>query len=597
MQGRLKSRPLDSVLSALRDRSASGILTLEKRPIKRQICLLKGFVRLAVSNVREERLAEFLMRGEHVTEEAVRAAEAAVAEGGTRFAQALVDQCAITSSELQRHVRRHVLDQLIACFELEDAEFRFKDGVPNIVGEMTVEMPPLEILLERCRRKPSTAVHHRMQSTPSLVLHLDPSLEADLKKVRLTGTESYVLTRADGQQTLPMILSDTPFDETETIAAIAALGASGIVSPPGERPEAGPRVIVRGAPDQDSSSVESTQKVVASALGLGAAAPQARAAGGAEAGSGPGTVAHYERIYALLKGADHYRTLDLAETATASEARDAYYRLAKELHPDKFLIPPLDALHGKMEELFAQILEAYRTLTDQAARERYDTERRSAGQAPRQTRSDTQELARQNYLRGKALVEMGKMTDAVKFLQNAVDAEQNNADYRRTLASAQAGNPRLRREAIANYARAIELEPAVADTYLKIAMLYRRIGEMDKAEASLRECLKRDPWNPEAGRALAEIKGERRRDRRRDFRTQLPLIQVFIVAPSRCLLLRSANRDAGTRRAAARESLPDCALEPPRPCPWTTRTSGCPAGTRRRETCRDARGLRRRPGR
>src|SRR5204863_6471151 len=119
---------------------------------------------------------------------------------------------------------------------------------------------------------------------------------------------------------------------------------------------------------------------------------------------------------------------------------------------------------------------------------------------PRPTRSDTQELARQNHLRGRALVEMGKMTDAVKFLQNAVEVEPNNADYRRTLASAQAGNPRMRREAIANYLKAIELEPAGADTYLKVAGLYRRIGELDRAAESLRECLKWDPANAEATR-------------------------------------------------------------------------------------------------
>ena len=62
MKGRLKDRPLEAVLGALRSRDASGVLTLELKPVKRQICLLRGFVCLAVSNLREERLGAYLVR-------------------------------------------------------------------------------------------------------------------------------------------------------------------------------------------------------------------------------------------------------------------------------------------------------------------------------------------------------------------------------------------------------------------------------------------------------------------------------------------------------------------------------------------------------
>jgi tetratricopeptide (TPR) repeat protein len=68
-----------------------------------------------------------------------------------------------------------------------------------------------------------------------------------------------------------------------------------------------------------------------------------------------------------------------------------------------------------------------------------------------------------------------------------------------------AKNPRLRREAEPHFLKAIELDPARADTYLQLGLLYRRLGEPDKAVTRLRECLKWDPANVEAGTALAEI--------------------------------------------------------------------------------------------
>lgn len=487
MKGRLKSHPLPELLSTLRARGASGVLTLEKKPVKRQICILKGFIRLAVSNVREERLGEFLVRNRILPDEVVHGAEVQAATGGPKLAEALIVSGVISSGEMQRHVRRHILEILVACFDLEDAEYRFADGLPNIVGEIMTDIPPLEALLERCRQRPSAPVHQRIQSTPNLVVLMNAALEADLQRMKLNGAESYIVSRAGGANALGAILRDSPFEETETLGAASALAASGIVT------------LAAGSQERTSRRTAEHSAMATTGAGAAPVNPSAQ--------SSIASLPYYDRMHALLMGADHYKTLDVPPGAAADQVREAYYRLAKEIHPDRFLSPPFDVLHDKMEELFSQVLEAYRTLTDPAARERYDAERTTTGQAPKPTLSESQELARQNYLRGRALMEMGKMTEAVRFLQNAVDVEPNRADYRRVLAGAQAGNPRMRREAIENYLKAIDLDPALSDTYLQVGLLYRRLGETTKAEATLRECIKWDPMNTEAIRALEEMKG------------------------------------------------------------------------------------------
>ena len=138
---------------------------------------------------------------------------------------------------------------------------------------------------------------------------------------------------------------------------------------------------------------------------------------------------------------------------------------------------------------------------------RYDTERAQAGTAPKATASDQQMLAKQNFVRGKMLVDENKPAEALKWLQNAVDIEANKPEYHRLLAQVQAKNPRLRAEAEMHFLRAIELDPARADTYLQLGLLYRRLGESARAVEKLRECLKWDPANAEAGTALAELTG------------------------------------------------------------------------------------------
>ena len=57
MRGRLQDRPLESLMRDLQARSSSGILTLTRAAVKKQICFVKGTVRFAASNLLEDRLA------------------------------------------------------------------------------------------------------------------------------------------------------------------------------------------------------------------------------------------------------------------------------------------------------------------------------------------------------------------------------------------------------------------------------------------------------------------------------------------------------------------------------------------------------------
>ena len=158
-----------------------------------------------------------------------------------------------------------------------------------------------------------------------------------------------------------------------------------------------------------------------------------------------------------------------------------------------------------MEELFAQVLEAYNTLLDPAERSRYDTERLSGAAVSKQAVSDQVAVGRANFFRARALVEEGKPSEALTWLLNAVEADPTRPEYFRLLASVQSRNPRMRQEAVATYKKAIQLDPARPDAYLQIGLLYQKLGETNPAIEALRECLKWDPSNLEASTALAEL--------------------------------------------------------------------------------------------
>jgi curved DNA-binding protein CbpA len=69
---------------------------------------------------------------------------------------------------------------------------------------------------------------------------------------------------------------------------------------------------------------------------------------------------------------DHYEILEVSPQATQSEIKFAYYRLSKELHPDKIPSDTPERARKILEENYKEINEAYGVLKDIDLRKEYD---------------------------------------------------------------------------------------------------------------------------------------------------------------------------------------------------------------------------------
>jgi len=70
---------------------------------------------------------------------------------------------------------------------------------------------------------------------------------------------------------------------------------------------------------------------------------------------------------------DYYKTLGVAEGASADEIKKSYRKLARKYHPDA------NKGDAKAEERFKEISEAYNTLSDEKRRKEYDETRSMFG--------------------------------------------------------------------------------------------------------------------------------------------------------------------------------------------------------------------------
>jgi len=78
------------------------------------------------------------------------------------------------------------------------------------------------------------------------------------------------------------------------------------------------------------------------------------------------------QIHPSLDSRDYYQILNVPRTAQAGDIRAAYYKLAGQLHPDRFHSIDDSGLRDQLESIYARICEAYRVLSHPQRRPAYD---------------------------------------------------------------------------------------------------------------------------------------------------------------------------------------------------------------------------------
>ena len=139
-----------------------------------------------------------------------------------------------------------------------------------------------------------------------------------------------------------------------------------------------------------------------------------------------------------LLGATHYETLGVAPTAKATEIKRAYYKLARELHPDKVADPNERA---QAERRFKLVAEAHSVLVDSARRHEYDAslergqkeQRRKEQQRHQQQRQQQQQQQRrqqqQQQRRQQQQAQQQQQQQQRRPEQAQASAESGTADH------------------------------------------------------------------------------------------------------------------------------------------------------------------------
>jgi curved DNA-binding protein CbpA len=193
----------------------------------------------------------------------------------------------------------------------------------------------------------------------------------------------------------------------------------------------------------------------------------------------------------------YYDRLGVSPAATAGEIRQAYLRLAREKHPDRFTDP---AQKQSAQAEFQEITTAFNTLSNPRSRQEYDAELQRPP-APR----TPEEQGKDAYARAQPLLRAGHYEEAVALLRAAVHHLPGEASCHAALGHALSHLPGGARDAIQALERATQIDPRDAAAFADLAWVLADQGLRLRAQKALAAAQRLAPRDPRIARLAAEL--------------------------------------------------------------------------------------------
>ncbi len=187
-----------------------------------------------------------------------------------------------------------------------------------------------------------------------------------------------------------------------------------------------------------------------------------------------------------------------------SELRRNYYEFVRKFHPDLHMNRPERT--QTLQKLMETVTLAYKTLTDDTERHKYDEKLAQGGSfALGGQESDAQKTAEGCLAKARECSKAMNYGGAILWMRKAVALEPGSARYRAILARSLSSVAQFRREAMAQLQKAEELDPWNVSVHLQLGELYGEMNLPWRAREHYKKVLEVDADNKKAHKALAEL--------------------------------------------------------------------------------------------
>ena len=199
----------------------------------------------------------------------------------------------------------------------------------------------------------------------------------------------------------------------------------------------------------------------------------------------------------------YYDILGVSLNATAKHIKEVYLKLAQQYHPDRFLD---EEEKQKANEVFSQITAAYRTLSDEKLRKKYD-----ASLVKHSTDADEAKVIQAKNLFQRALenINEGNPWPAVNLLRTAYTYDMR-PQYLSYLGLAQVYTKRDTQDGFKKLEHAIKQEMFDPEFHCNLGLAQEFVGRTAEALRSYQQALTWDPKYNKARQGIARLKSKKK---------------------------------------------------------------------------------------
>jgi len=553
MKGQLWEGVLPGVLRALYVGRQTGILTFSRGDERRSVHFRRGNIVSADTNVAEGRMGEVLVKLGRLNPTDLERAGQIVVWDKKRLGVALVELGVLSEEGLEEAVATHVHDLLCQVFAWNEGFYEFDESDDlRTDGDVTLRFSTGELILQAARsvEDPDVVRYNLGDLNRVLALPADPLLR--FQRISLTPVDGYLLSRVDGTLAAREVIQLIPLPVEEVQRSLFGLLSTGLIEfvggppkePPAEAPAASrPKEEPAAASEAPAppSTPEPPPPIVLQAEGAPSAAPPQEGEAAKEelpplvlsfdpdpaaespalptpegGGLAPKAVEALRvpvlEAHASLKSRSHFEVLGIPRQATDSQVREAYFRLAKQFHPDAHHDPALSDLRDKLEEIFSRLGEAYEVLRNPRIRAMYEREllRRDSVTSPSAGAVDPAqdaELAAESIKKAEDSIARDRYWEAIPLLESAIPRVQGplKQQARILLARAYAKHPNWVKQGEELLLSVLRQDPRNAEAHLQLGLIFYSQELRSRALASFRRVLEIEPDNEEAIAYVGEL--------------------------------------------------------------------------------------------
>jgi curved DNA-binding protein CbpA len=465
LAGLLRFYKLPDILLDLQRSDTTGVLEFTNGPICKRIYIKNGVMVFATSNQEEDRLEEILLKNGKITLDQYYQVDILKKEGKS-LGKALVELGYLKPKELIWAVKHQAEEIILSLFLWEEGTVSFIEGsLP--VEAITLKLSAASLIYRGIKRINKSEYFKNICPTMDTLLYYSIEPLNLFQDIKFPETDMDILSLIDGSLTFKEILSVSPYSKFQTTKILCALLSTRVID------------TKREGILEDRSIVEIIKE--------------------------PGTevdsafVKKVEDLYSKYHSLDYYNILGIDTKANLSQIRKAYYKTAKELHPDKHFYLESDTIRNKLSILFSYITEAYKTLSDPEEKKKYDQSLKVSTPTKKNNTADT---ARLRFQEGKVAFRKGLYKDASELFGQAIYFDSSVANYHFYLGLAYNKLKRFH-EAEKAISKALKFDPFNSDYLAELGHIYIELGLKLRAKSTFEKTIKIDPSN---GRALEGLK-------------------------------------------------------------------------------------------